>query len=331
MKQFIEGFANQVKEAVQIGKSAALASTTKDFNKIIISGMGGSGIGGNIVQSLVEDELTIPIFINKSYKLPLFADADTLVIISSFSGNTEETISVLQQAEATDATIVCITSGGKILDTARKNGHNYIVIPDSIKSPRACLGYSFIQLMYVLKHYRLIDDTFEQEIADSVDLLLSEKDDIKDLAEFIAGKLHKKLPILYSDTRLNAICVRAQQQINENGKHFCHVNVFPEMNHNELVGWVYPESILENSAVILVKSSFDDSRITKRMDICTSIFNEHCATVLEVVPKGDSFMEQCMYLIHLFDWVSVYLADLNEVDPTPVKVIDYLKESLAKK
>jgi glucose/mannose-6-phosphate isomerase len=330
MKEYVEGFTAQLKESIEIGKSFVRTSSGADIHNVVISGMGGSGIGGTIVNAIVEQEINVPIIVNKTYTLPKFTNENTLVILSSFSGNTEETLSVMNQVLTSGAQIVCVTSGGKMLDIAKKNQLNYIQIPDKIKSPRACLGYSFVQLLYILKEYELISDDFEGNLIEAMELLDFEKESIQELATVIANKLTGKLPILYSDTRMGAIITRAQQQMNENGKHICHTNVFPEMNHNELVGWACPENILSNSEVILIYSDYDEKRVKHRFKICKDIFEEHASGVTELMPKGRSFIEQSLYYINLFDYVSVYLAYNNEVDPFPVKSIDYLKDELAK-
>ncbi|MDX5443272.1 MAG: bifunctional phosphoglucose/phosphomannose isomerase, partial [Hymenobacteraceae bacterium] len=148
----------------------------------------------------------------------------------------------------------------------------------------------------------------------------------KDVAESLLGKL----PVLYASSVLEPVAVRSQQQLNENAKQICHVNAFSEMNHNEIVGWVNPEKILKEVTVVLLRSSYDHERVQKRMDLCKPIFQEKANDVLEVRAQGQSLLAQMFYFIHLFDWVSLYLADLNGVDPNPVKVIDHLKNALAK-
>jgi glucose/mannose-6-phosphate isomerase len=330
MKEYIDGFTLQLKEAIEIGKSFVKTASGNEINKVIISGLGGSGIGGNIANAIVEKEALVPILINKTYTLPHYTDENTLVILSSFSGETEETISVMKQALQSKAEIVCVSSGGKMLELARKNQLNFIQIPDKIKSPRACLGYSFVQLLYILKEYEIISDSFEQDLTEAIELLDFEKESIQDLGQSLANKFHNKLPILYSDTRMGAIITRAQQQMNENSKQICHTNVFPEMNHNELVGWGYPDNILGNAEVVLLYSDYDEERVKHRFRICKNIFEEHAAGITELMPKGKSFIEQSMYYVYVFDWVSFYLAENNEVDPFPVKSIDFLKNELAK-
>lgn len=330
MKQLVQAFPEQLKQALEIGEQAILTFPDTAFQNVVIAGLGGSGIGGNLVYSIVCDELQIPVTVSKGYKIPGFVNERTLFIASSFSGNTEETIDSVGQALECKATIVCVTSGGELLNIVQKNALPHIVIPGESKSPRACLGYSVVQMLFVLHKAGLISANFKNELKNSLNFLKQEQENIKEQAQGIAAKLHDKLPILYADGRFEPVAIRSQQQINENSKQFCHVNFFPEMNHNELVGWVFPEKIISQSVVMFLKSDLNHPRVELRMQLCKPIFEQKAHEVLDIESKGKSFIEQAFYLIHLFDWISVYLADANNIDPNPVKVIDYLKSELAK-
>jgi glucose/mannose-6-phosphate isomerase len=331
MKQLIEGFGPQLQESLEIAKTAKLSPITHPVHNIVIAGMGGSGIGGTIISALTAGDCTVPMVISKSYDIPAFVNEHTLFIACSFSGNTEETLTALDAALAQKAKIVTITSGGKMGEFARKNGCDLITIPGRSNSPRASIGYSFVQILKVLHTYGLIKSDYSSDIIASISLLASNEAAIQQKASDIAAKLKGKLPILYADNKLEGVLVRTMQQIAENAKHLSHVNVFPEMNHNELVGWEHPKEIYANATLILVRSSFEHPRTTMRLEICKEIFAKHVATIIELEAKGQSFTEQCLYLIHLLDWVSFYLAELNHVDPFPVDVINYLKDELAKK
>lgn len=142
--------------------------------------------------------------------------------------------------------------------------------------------------------------------------------------------LKDKLPIIYASEELEAVAIRLRQQINENAKQICWHHIFPEMNHNELVGWRFPEYILKKTAVLILRSSFDHIRVQARYDICKPIFKKYTQDVYEIVAQGKSILAQVFYLIHFSDWLSYFLAKENKIDPTPVEVIDYLKSSLEK-
>ena len=330
MKELIRGFSAQLAESLNIASNAKLSPARNPIHHVVIAGMGGSGIGGTLIKALTGDEAKVPIEISKSYDVPAFINANTLFIACSFSGNTEETLSAAEKAKAKGAQIVAITSGGKMGDFARQNGYDMIAIPGRSNSPRASIGYSFVQLFLILNHHGLISSNHFDEVKAAAALLDSEEQNIEALARKLTAFFYKKLPIMYGDTRMEAVLIRAQQQIAENSKQLSHVNIFPEMNHNELVGWRFPELIYGNAATLLVRTSYDHPRSTMRMNICKPIFEKVAGPVMELEAKGTSFVEQCIYVIHVLDWVSFYLAEANEVDPFPVDVINYLKDELSK-
>ena len=149
-------------------------------------------------------------------------------------------------------------------------------------------------------------------------------------AELIAKRLKGKLPIIYCDGRLHAMAVRFQNQLNENAKQLAHVNTFPEMNHNEIEGWRFPENLLQQSQVIYLYSDHDHDRVEKRMEICRDYFEKRSTHIIDIVAEGASLLEQYYYLIHLTDWISYFLAKENQIDPDPVEAIAFLKEELAR-
>ena len=330
MKSLIEGFPAQLQEALAIARSASLKNAGAPVHNVVVAGMGGSGIGGSLVKALSAAELKVPLDVSKSYDVPGYINENSLFIACSFSGNTEETLSAAEKARLKGAQFVCITSGGKLEAFARQHGYDVILIPGHSNSPRASIGYGFVQLYFILHHFGLIPDRHFADLAKSADLLNAESTDIRSLSLERTAYCKDKFPILYGDAWLEAVLVRAQQQIAENSKQLSHVNVFPEMNHNELVGWKYPEVVFQNAATILLRSSFDHPRSSTRLDVCRDIFRDVAGTVWEIEAKGESRLQQAMYLIHLLDWLSFDLAEANGVDPFPVDVINFLKNELAK-
>ena len=326
MRRLVKQFTNQLTDALLIGKKAQLTLPKKSIYSIVITGLGGSGIGGTIAKQLVADQIKIPVLVNNDYSLPTFVNENTLVIVSSFSGNTEETLEALKQAQSVNAEIACITSGGKLAEIARENNYNLIILPKAF-SPRAMLTYSVVQQFFLFKHYGIIDDSFIGKIQSTGTFLDSEVESIKDLAHQTALALHSKTFVIYSEASIEGVAIRLRQQINENSKSLGWHHVVPEMNHNELVGWAggKPEY-----TVILLRTSYEFSRSKVRLDISKEIIKKHTPNVIELDAKGDTLIEQSFYHILLGDWVSVYLAELNQVDDVEVKVIDYLKGELAK-
>lgn len=329
-KKSIEGFTRQLGDALKIGQSLDLVRPGSDIRNVVIAGMGGSGISANLVESLTWGRIPIPITVCKSYTIPQFVSPHTLFIASSYSGNTEETIAALNKALLKRAHCIVIASGGKILEIAREYNLFYIQLPVGWSSPRAMLGYNMISLLALLYHTNLIGAAFIKETENAMEYLDRSEKAIQTEAEIIARKLKGKLPVIYCDQRLQAMAVRFQQQLNENSKQFAHVNVFPEMNHNELTGWNFPENLLPMLQVIYLYSDHDHERVEKRMDICRDIFEKKSNSIIDIVGEGASLLEQYYYLIHLTDWISFYLAKENGVEADPIETVDYLKAELEK-
>lgn len=330
MKKLIEGFTRQLSDALRIGQAVDLVRPGSDIRNILITGMGGSGIGANLIESLTFGRIPIPITVTKGYNIPQFVSPHTLFIACSYSGNTEETLSAIQKALLKRAHIICITSGGKMMETAKEYNLHYIPMPAGCPSPRAMLGYAMISLLYALYHTNLIGAAFIKETENAIEYLDRGEKAIQSQAELIAKKLSGKFPVIYCDGRLHAMAIRFQNQLNENAKHFAHVNTFPEMNHNEIVGWENPHQLLAQAQVIYLYTDHDHVRVEKRMEICREIFEKKSHTIIDIVGEGASLLEQYYHLIHLTDWISYYLAKENNVDPNPVEVIDFLKSELEK-
>jgi glucose/mannose-6-phosphate isomerase len=330
MKKNIEGYTRQLADALKIGQAVDLVRPGSDIRNILITGMGGSGIGANLVESLTFGRIPIPITVCKGYNIPQFVSPHSLFIACSYSGNTEETLAAIQKAMLKRAHIICITSGGKMLELAKEYNLYFIQVPGGSPSPRAMLGYMMISLLNALYHTNLIGAAFIKETENAIEYLDRGEKAIQAQAELIAKKLVGRLPIIYCDGRLHAMALRFQNQLNENAKQLAHVNTFPEMNHNEIVGWQFPPNILSQCQVIYMYSDHDHVRVEKRMEICREIFEKKSNPIIDIIGEGASLLEQYYYLIHLTDWISYFLAKENKVDPDPVEAIDFLKSELDK-
>lgn len=326
MKELVQNFPSQLQEAMIIGQNYRFLAAKRSFANVVLTGLGGSGIGGTIAQNFVFDKLKVPFWVNKDYHLPAFVNKDSLVIVSSYSGNTEETLNTLKLAIKAKATIVCVTSGGKVAEIAKSKKIDCVLLPSGMP-PRACLGYSMLQVLYIFDHFGLINVPFEKEIKAAIKLLMTEQKSIQAKARSIAKKLVGTMPVIYSSADFEGVAIRFRQQINENGKMLCWHHAIPEMNHNELVGWRDKD---DNKVVIILRNANDYERIQLRMDINKKIIKQYTKNIIEIESVGKSYWEKVFYLIHLTDWVSVYLAEYREQDATEVKVIDFLKGELAK-
>lgn len=326
MKKLVLDFPIQLHEAIIIGKNHRFVTPVGEFNNVVVTGLGGSGIGGSIVQNFVFDKLSIPFIVNKDYSLPAFVNRKSLVIVCSYSGNTEETLAAMKQAIKKRATVVCITSGGAVAELAGKKKLDCILVPAGMP-PRSCLGYSLVQILYVLGHFGLIGNGFEKELKSVIKIMKAGENDTQKKAAAIAKKILGKLPIIYSSASFEGVAVRFRQQLNENSKLLAWHHVIPEMNHNELVGW---RDEAQDKVVIILRSKNDFDRVQARVEINKKIIKKHTNNIIEIYSEGNSYWQEAFYLIHLTDWVSVFLADLRELDATEVKVIDFLKNSLSK-
>jgi glucose/mannose-6-phosphate isomerase len=326
MKTLVANFTNQIKEAKQIGENAKFISTDKRINSVLICGLGGSGIGGSIINLLLKAEISIPVTTTNDYAIPNFVDENTLVIASSYSGNTEETLAAVKEAKKRGSELVAITSGGDLLNLAKENSWNHFVVPGG-EQPRGMLAFSLVQLLFIFQKYKLIETDYTSTLSEIIDLVDNNREAIQDEAMLLAKNIYNKQLIIYGEASLEGVLVRFRQQINENAKELCWHHILPEMNHNELVGWAGGNS---NQAVVKLNSSFDFYRTQKRWEICKKIIAKKTNSIYEIDAKGSTKLIQVLYLIHLTDWVSCYLADLKNVDPVEVDVILHLKSELSK-
>lgn len=326
MKQLIENFPEHLSEALQNIENASLSKPERSFTNVLITGLGGSGIGGTIVAELAGPIATVPVTVNKDYQIPAFVNTDTLVIACSYSGNTEETLMAVNAARKQGAHIACITSGGQLHAMAEENGFNYLSMTGG-NPPRSMFGYSFTYLLYLLEFYGLAAFDTRSKVSEAVNLLKSGKEEILSAASNLAGKLKGSIPIIYSVSGGLGVASRWRQQLNENAKMLSWEAEIPEMNHNELVGW---EGGDERFFPVFLRNEDDFSRNQKRIEIIKGIISEKTPHLEEVWSKGDSSIARSLYLIHFGDWVSYFLSELNQVDIMDIRSIDHLKSELSK-
>lgn len=327
MKELVAAFPDHLNEALEIAESIQIQSRSMEISEVVVLGMGGSGIGGTITREVVQDELSVPLISCKDYTIPGFISKRTLIIASSYSGNTEETLSALEKASEKTGQFLCITSGGKLKDWAEKRGCGIVLIPGGIP-PRAAFGYSFPQILALLNASELLDIDLRKAIEPVVDLLKSNSEEIRKQALEIAEIVRDKTIVLYAQSDFEGVCVRFRQQLNENSKKLCWHHVIPELNHNELVGW---RDERKDLAVVFLRNVTDAPRNQLRMQLTKDIVAKYSATIVEINSIGNTKLARTLYLIHLCDWISVLVAELNDVDPVEIDVINFLKTELARK
>jgi glucose/mannose-6-phosphate isomerase len=305
------------------------------IKNIVVIGMGGSAIGGDLTRTYLSSKLLIPFEVCRHYVLPEYVDDETLVIAVSYSGNTEETMSAVEDALSRKAMMVAISSGGMLGEICELNQIPIAILPEGWQ-PRAAIGYSFIPLVMFLEKIGLAKDV-AKELEIVVDSLQKFRDGyIEDSpteqnpAKKLAIKIHGRIPIIYSGpTLMDAVAVRIKGQICENSKNLAFANHFAEFNHNELVGWSKTiEPFKDKLVVIMLRDAGDHPQIRKRMNIVKDIIKNLDVELVEVHSKGAVRLERMFSLIQIGDFASYYLAVLNEVDPTPVDAIEDLKNAL---
>lgn len=325
MLGLIAEFPAQMKSAIELGRSLKI-KLSNSYSNITISGLGGSGIGGKIVSQLVAGTSKMPVLTNNGYHMPAYVSKGSLVIICSYSGNTEETVSAMEEAHSRGAEIICISSGGRVTEMANEHGYQCIAIPGG-QPPRSQFGYSSIMLIFIMQAIGVLSDDNIKELDTAVELLVTEQERIKKLASTIASKISRRVPVIYAEADYEGVAIRWKQQFNENSKMLCWSQVIPEMNHNELVGWAGGD---DRFAAIIMRNQDDFIKNKIRMDISQQIISQKSDMVMEVASKGDSRIEHIYYLVHLGDWMSYYLAQERDVDPVVIDEIDHLKSELSK-
>ena len=314
MLKAIEDFPQQCSTALELPKGMSVSGKV---DKIVVAGMGGSAVGGDLLKAYMHSS-KIPVFVVRDYKVPNFVDESTLVFAVSYSGNTEETLSAFEDAAKKKAKIVAVTSGGYLGQTAKK----VVKVPSGLQ-PRAALGYLFFPMLGVLANSNLID-VKSNEAAEMLDTL-SKTGEFKAVGERISKTIGEKTPIIYASDALSPVAYRWKTQFNENSKVPAFHHAFPEMNHNEIVG--YQGMGRSDFIAIFIKDKDDNERVKKRMDITKEIISSR-VDVEEVFTKGEHLLSRLFSGIYYGDFASYYLALANKVDPTPVNVIENLKKKL---
>lgn len=303
--------------------------------KVVIAGMGGSALAALLVKALLEEKLTIPLEIVREYDLPTYVSSDTLVIVSSCSGNTEETLGALDQAQEYGAQVAIMTSGGKLLERAQELKATHVVLPDRTKiEPRMSTIAQMRSLVKLLEHFGIIDNTYYEEIAAASEWLHTEsaqwtadrpvnENQAKQLALLAVGKT----AVFYGGRLTGPLAYKWKISWNENAKNVAFWNVYPEMNHNEFIGWA-SHPVDKPFAVFDLVSSFEHPRILKRFEISDRLLSGKRPKAMPIKLEGDSPLRQLLWGTVLADFVSIYLATMNGVDPTPVDLVEKLKKEL---
>ncbi|MFH1575855.1 MAG: bifunctional phosphoglucose/phosphomannose isomerase [Candidatus Nealsonbacteria bacterium] len=321
MKKIILDFPRQFEEGLE---AAEKIRTKGAFDKIIICGMGGSALPGDLLKIAAEElEIKLPIHIHRNYGLPYFADKNSLIICISYSGNTEETVSAFMEAVKRKIKILAITSGGELTNLCQKDRIPVAIVPKGYQ-PRMALGFQFASLIKILANCQLTKDCSK-----TVSLLkkgLNPKS-LEDAGKRLAEKLYEKTPIIYASEKFEGLTRVWKNKINESAKTLCLINLFPEINHNELSGFINPQGKFH---LLVFRDKKDNPRILKRIDLTVEII-EQMGTKADIIEiSGNNIFLKIFSNIILGDWMLYYLSEKYGVDPIKIQLQEDFKKRLNK-
>ena len=302
-------------------------------DNIVISGMGGSGIGGDLLKDWAKKQTSVPIEVNKDYELPEYAGQKTLVFITSYSGDTEETLSAFLEAFKRKCMIFCVSSGGALLENAERLGVPYLRVPGGMP-PRAALPYMFVPLLIYMEKAGLVDGA-SKELSEAMQLLekigqenAPDKPTVENYAKALALNIGKTSPVIYGFGIYRGVALRFKQQFNENSKIPAKSDVFSELNHNEIVGWERAGELAKSFSAIFLRDPDEPAAIQSRIEITKELMEQEEVEILEIQAQGKTPLARMLSTVLIGDFTSVYLSVLRGIDPTPVKTINYLKDTL---
>jgi len=303
------------------------------ISNVVVAGMGGSALAALLVKSWLKSEMKLPYEVVRTYDLPEYVAQDTLVILSSYSGNTEETISCLEQAQSKGAHVAIITSGGRLISFANEKQVTYALLPADFQ-PRMAVIYNLCALVVLLSNYKVVSNDKINEIASKTDWLRDESSrwaaDVftnNNYAKQLALQAVGKTAVFYGGSLTAPVAYKWKISWNENAKNVAFWNEYPEFNHNEFIGWT-SHPVEKPFAVFDIVSSFENPRILKRFSVSDRLLSGMRPKSTVINLAGSSVVEQLLWGSILADFVSIYLAILNNVNPMPVQLIETLKQEL---
>ena len=334
MLSYINRLPDALETAWQLGMSLPL-KTIPQPKMIVICGMGGSAIGGDFFGSYLREVSQVPVYSHRDYGLPSWARGEeTLVICSSHSGNTEETIDCFKTAIQRECTLLSISTGGKLRDMALEAGKDAWTFEHD-GQPRTALAYSFGILLGLASRLGLVENQ-EQDITEAAQLMREWRElystisnDQPNPCEELAIRMLDKNPVIFGAGNMEVIARRWKAQIAELAKAWASFEAIPEMNHNTLAGLLFPEKLINETLAVFLSAPSDHPRNQLRIKASEELFANAGIEVFEILAKGESRLAQMWSLIQFGDYVAYYLALAYGVDPTPVAILTQLKQKLA--
>jgi glucose/mannose-6-phosphate isomerase len=309
--------------------------TYKQPRNVVIVGMGGSAIGGELLKDWLHDKASIPIEVCRDYVLPAYVDEKSLIIAVSYSGETEETLSAFLQAVKRRCMIVTVSSGGHLGAFSQKLEIPYIQVPEGFV-PRAAIAYLFFPLVTVMEKIGVAKEADEVEESLQVLREVSEENALnvpfkKNRAKKLASEIEGTIPIVYGFRQYSAVARRLKCQFNENSKVPSKFDLFSELNHNEVVGWEASDNLTKNFSIVFLRDPEEPPEIKYRIQITKQIASPKVSRILEIQALGKKKLAKMLSAQYVGDFASIYLALLRGVDPAPTKTISYLKQEMRKK
>jgi len=339
MLDALMNFPRQCRQASQIAAGLRALPECKNIKKIVFVGVGGSAIGADLVRSYLYFKSSLAIYVIREHDLPAYIDSQTLVFVSSYSGNTEETLNAYGQAKERAAVLIAISSGGQLKIRAEADKVTFIEIPKGLP-PRYAIGYLSIIPLSILARLGMIEDilpnlnqavrVLEELEKDSINPRIGARDNV---AKHIAGALYNKFPVIYSaSANFDVVVRRFRSQLNENSKVLASSAYFPEIGHNEITGWENPKNVLSKAAIVIFRDKSVNARIAERIEGTKEIIKKEAqAQILEVWSRGDDLLSRIFSLVYIGDFISYYLAILYGADPASTERITLLKNRLKRR
>lgn len=324
MEDTLYQFPHQFPQGYEAAGDAGSAFASNDFQQVIIAGTGGSALPGNVLRTISSDiGNPVPIIVHRDYHLPIAPQRkNALIVIVSYSGNTEEALDAYEHAKQMDLPVVVITSGGALKEKAEANMDALALVPDGLQ-PRFALGYQFSALLAVLANANIIPSQKEamDALAESLDVEAA-----RTAADPVVAHIGTTTPLIYASQKYHSLAYILKIQLNENAKMHAFSNIFPELNHNEMMGYVsdHPNGF----STIILSADDDDERILQRQKLTADIITEHGGKVLTLDIAGDNCYSKVFNTVLIGSWVSLRLAEAHGIDPSPVAAVEDFKSRL---
>ena len=339
----IKGCPRQITHILEAFADWSPSRPVEAPRQVLFLGMGGSAIGGDLVRVWAEQFSPVPMVVVRGYRVPNWVDAHTLVLASSYSGNTEETLAATHEAAEKGSRVAVIASGGQLVKLAQAAGWDLLPIPGGLQ-PRAAIGYSVAAISRVLVAFGLLPPALLDDLTSGAALMLadgarfSDVDHTENRALEVARLIQGRLPIIYGATgTTETLALRLRGQLAENSKLFASHNLLPEQNHNEIVGLAERIKDQGDVLVLWLEDEMDHPRVALRRELAGRLMGTRAVSStgrpseVTLAGKGRSLPERNLTLLHLIDWISYYAALLGGHDPSSIEILTDIKREMSQK